>query len=142
MIEPSILKYARISSGYDIESAAKKAHVRDVLLNHLEKEKIEISVAQLQRLANVYKRPLAYFLLERIPKDVVLPKDFRIVYQSADYDLSPAVMLAVRRARYIQSIVQELSDSRFEFDFPQASIAEDIERIASSFRAQVGVSIE
>lgn len=141
-IEPAILRYARYCSGYEISEVAKKASIKENKLLLCESQKVEISISQLERLANVYKMPLAYFLLHEIPKDVVLPKDFRIIYSIEDTKFSPIVMLAIRRARYIQSILQELSNEEFKYDFEKVSVDDDVEIVASKFRSTLGISTE
>lgn len=141
-LEPPILKYARHCSGYGISEAAKKAGVSKERLVSLESEKAEISITQLEKLANVYKMPLAYFFLNKIPKDVVLPKDFRTIYASEDSGFSPKVMLAIRRARYVQSIVQELSEQHLEYNLRKISISDNVENVASYFRSILGITIE
>lgn len=141
-IEPSVLKYARFCSGYSLSEAAKKAGLKEEKLASLENEKSEISIAQLEKLTGIYKMPLAYFFLQKIPKDVILPQDFRIIYSSErENSFSPPVMLAIRRARYIQSIVQELNEDNLGYDFQNVSITDDVEKTASYFRSVLNVSV-
>lgn len=140
-IEPSILKYARYLSGYNLFEAAKKAKIKQEKLSLLEKEKGEVSIAQLKNLSRVYKISLSYFFLQEKPKDLILPKDFRIVYAFEEFDFSPTVMLAVRRARYIQFIIQELSENRLEYNFRDISINDDVEKVAIYFRSLLDISV-
>lgn len=141
-VEPAILKYARYYSSYEISDVAKKTKIKEENLLLFESQKTDISLSQLERLANVYKMPLAYFLLQNIPKDVVLPKDFRIIYSSKYTRFSPVVMLAIRRARYVQSIIQELVQEKFEYAFQKISINNDVEISAVNFRSILGVSMQ
>lgn len=141
-VEPTILRYARYSSGYQVAEAARKAGVAEGKLILLEKEGDVVSLTQLEKFANLYKRPLAYFLLEKIPKDVILPKGFRIIYASPGGEFSPAVVLAVRRGRYVQSIIQELNEENVEYNLEQVSLSNNIEKIALSFRLKLGITVE
>ena len=140
-IEPAIMKYARYYSGFDFSEVSKKSGIDPVKLALLESEKSEISIAALEKLANIYKMPLAYFFLQQIPQDVILPKDFRIIYSAEESSFSPPVMLAIRRARYAQSVAQELGKEKFNYNFINISISEDIEKIAAYFRSLINISV-
>jgi len=141
-VEPAILKYARYYSGFEIAEVSKKTKIKTESLILFESEKSEVSLSQLEKLANVYKMPLAYFFLQNIPKDVVLPKDFRIIYSAEDTKLSPVVLLAIRRARYIQSIIQELVQESMDYSFQNVTVDDDVEIAATKFRSLLNVSID
>lgn len=134
-IEPTILKYARKTSGYSLEDVAKKTKVSIEKLQLYEEKKIDISVTQIEKFANLYKRPMAFFLLLKIPEGIVLPKDFRMVYSEKDHPpFSPKFYLAIRRARYIQSILKDLSETKFEYKLPVVTVKDDVERLSEWFR--------
>lgn len=140
--EPLILKYARSFSGYDIATAALKLKIPEERLRLLEEQKVEISLAKVKNMANLYKIPLAYFLLQKVPKDVVIPNDFRIVYASEADRLSPDVMLVVRKARYVQSVIRDLRESGIEYNFKNVNLTDNIEEIANYFRSILGISMD
>ncbi len=140
-IEPDILKFARFCSGYDLDTAAKKTKIKKEILIAIESAKQPISLAQVKRIAGVYKMPIAYFLLEEAPKDIVIPKDFRIVYDSEEEKFSPDTMLAIRRARYLQSVANDLIGN-FNYDFKKVSIDDDAEHIAGYLRSKIGISMQ
>lgn len=140
-VEPLILKFGRYCSGYNIAEAAMKIKIAEDKLLAFETKECEISLSRLEKLAAVYKIPLAFFLLKEVPKDVVLPKDFRIVYATRDIGFSPSVMLAIRRARYVQSIIQELDKGRPEYKFRKVTITSNVESIATYFRSVIGISV-
>ena len=141
-VEPSVLKYARYCSGFDISEATKKIGIKEEQLISLEKNQGEVSIAKLEKMANTYKMPLPYFLLDKIPHDVVLPKDFRIIYKSERTGFSPKVMLAIRKARYVQFIIQELDEGSFKYNFRQVELSDNVEKVASYFRTILKVSAE
>lgn len=141
-VEPAILKYARFCSGYSVVEASKKLGIKEDVLTQYEDQKTEITIPRLEKMANVYKIPLAYFFLQHIPKDVVLPKDFRIIYASEEKNFSPPVMLAIRRARYVQSTIQELSEKKIEYKISSINIKDDVDDAASAFRSLLGVSVD
>lgn len=140
--EPLILKYARYCSGYDIATAALKLKIPEERLRLLEEQKVEITLAQVKKMASIYKIPLAYFLLKKVPKDVVIPNDFRIVYASEADRLSPDLMLAVRKARYVQSIVKDLQEGGIKYNFKNLNLTDNPEEVANYFRSILGVSVD
>jgi Zn-dependent peptidase ImmA (M78 family) len=111
-------------------------------LRDLERQKGSVTIAQLKRLSSVYKMPLAYFLLEKAPKDIVVPDAFRTVYSSEEEGLSPSVMLAVRQARYAQSVVQELQEGSIKYDFKAVTTQDNPETVAAHFREILDVTLE
>lgn len=133
-IEPAILKYARKYSGFTVEEVSNKTKVAVEKLDDYEDQKCEIPLSHLEKFANVYKRPLAFFLLEKIPVDVVEPKDFRIIYDSEEFSFSPQTYLAIRKARYVQSVISELVVEEFKYTLISASDSDDPEKAADSFR--------
>ena len=52
------------------------------------------------------------------------------------------MMLAIRRARYAQSVIQELSEDEIKYNFQSITLSADIEAIASHFRSVLGVSVD
>ncbi len=64
-VEPTILKYARKKSGYTLEEVSKKSKIVLEKLLLYEEEKTDIPISQIEKFANIYKRPLAMFLLSK-----------------------------------------------------------------------------
>lgn len=140
-IEPAILRYARRYSGFSLEEVAKKSKIKIERLKAYEDKETEIPVSHLNKLSIVYKRAIVFFLLKNVPLDAVEPKDFRIVYSSDENVFSPEALLAIRRARYIQSSIAELAENNFNYDFPIVSIDVDTDEIAAWFRNYLGVNV-
>ncbi|MFA4941084.1 MAG: XRE family transcriptional regulator [Patescibacteria group bacterium] len=141
-IEPSILKYARKYSGFSLEDVSKKTKISIEKIKEYEENISEIPLTQIEKFSNIYKRPLAYFLLLKIPHDVILPKDFRIVYKDEELLFSPEILLAIRRARFVQTSISEIEDVKFEYKFPRISMKDDADKIAEWFRKFIGVDLE
>lgn len=141
-LEPVVLKYARYCSGYDLPTAAQKIKIAEETLREFEQQKGGVTIAQLKRISVAYKMPIAYFLLEKAPKDIVIPDAFRIVFASDEDGLSPAVMLTVRLARYAQSVVQELQEGSVKYDFRNVTTKDDPERVAVYFRELLNIPLE
>jgi len=141
-VEPLIMKYARYCSGFDVSTAAKKIKIPEKQLRELEQQQGEVKLGQLKKISEVYKLPLVYFLLKKVPTDIVVPEAFRVVYDSEDVELSPTLMLAVRIARYVQSTIEELAENEINYDFKSVTTKDDPEKVATYFREILGVTLE
>jgi Zn-dependent peptidase ImmA (M78 family) len=65
---------------------------------------------RLRKLANLFKRPLPVFLLPHLPKSPPLPKDFRKPAAIIKQPLGESSLMAVRKARWYQTVAKELMD--------------------------------
>ncbi len=95
---PSVLIWARETSGLTTQIAAKKVGVSADRLAAWESDEQKPTFAQLRKLATVYKRPLAIFYLEEPPKGFAPMHDFRRAAEHARLTNSPELTLEVRRA--------------------------------------------
>ncbi len=75
-INPEILKWARETSGFAVETIAKRINVSKEQLEEIEKGDHPLTVAKLRNLAEFYNRPTAIFYLDEVPKSDQFP-DFR-----------------------------------------------------------------
>ena len=76
-INPALLVWARTSLGITVSRAAGRAKVSSRRLRDWESGKERILLPALERLATVYRRPLATFFLPEPPVELPLPIDFR-----------------------------------------------------------------
>jgi Zn-dependent peptidase ImmA (M78 family) len=53
-----------------------------------------------------------------------------------------SALMAIRKARYVQSVVQELQEKEFVYDFKSVSISDNVEQVAEHFRSLLGVTLE
>jgi transcriptional regulator with XRE-family HTH domain len=67
IVKPELLVWARQSAGLSLEEAARKGQLSFDRLNACERGESKLTIAQLRKLAQVYKRPLAVFYLSRPP---------------------------------------------------------------------------
>lgn len=109
LIEPKALTWARETFGLQIEVAAEKLHVSREKLVNWENGKDKPSLRQLEKIAQLYKRPSAVFYLREIPQSSFFPVDYRSLTQEKRIHPSPETLLAIRRARRMQKINVELS---------------------------------
>jgi Zn-dependent peptidase ImmA (M78 family)/DNA-binding XRE family transcriptional regulator len=118
-ISPTVLRWARKTSGYAPEDIAKRLGVSKETIEEWETSQAHVSlrVTQLENLAHFLKRPLATFLLANPPLEPALPRDFRRAAGKPSPP-SPEFRLALRRARRLKTIAGELLD---EMEMSKAS---------------------
>ncbi|HTY54183.1 MAG TPA: XRE family transcriptional regulator [Candidatus Binataceae bacterium] len=145
IVNPELLVWARTSGGYDVAQAAKKLRVTPERLEGWEQGRQRPTVAQLRRLAEVYKRPLAVFYLSKPPKNFDAMHDFRRMPGQISGIESPQLRLEIRRALYRREVALDLYNA-LEESPPQpkasAEATEDPEDIAQRMRALIDVSPE
>lgn len=109
IINPALLVWARTTAGLSIEAAAKKLGVKPARLMEWEEEgRLQPTVTQLRKAANVYKRPLALFFLPQPPATPEPPHDFRRLPGQDPAHLSSELLLEMRRARRRRAVALEL----------------------------------
>jgi Zn-dependent peptidase ImmA (M78 family) len=143
-ISPAIIKWARESGGFSVKEVAKKLKTSEENYEKIETGKKNLTYRQLNILANYFKRPLATFFLPEPPKEPSIAASFRILPKSEEY-LSKELYLAIRKARYYQSIANELmEDLRIDtkIKIPSVSINDDPIIIAQKERERLGISID
>ena len=65
-LHPEVLKALRESSGYSVEEVAKKLNTSIKKIISVEEGKALFTLAQIKKLADIYKRPLAAFFSSSI----------------------------------------------------------------------------
>lgn len=131
-----VLKKLRETSGYSIEEIAKKLKISVDKVVSVEQGKASFTLAQVKKLADIYRRPLAAFFSTTIPE---LPRlvDYRI---NREKRLTPEVYLAERKAHYLSEKIKELSEKRSEIpSFPEELNAEEL---AKQFRRYLNIEIK
>jgi Zn-dependent peptidase ImmA (M78 family)/DNA-binding XRE family transcriptional regulator len=106
-INPEIIKWARETAGYSKEETAKKLKLSEKDYEKLEKGEQAPTFRQLKLLANLFKRPLSVFFLPSPPEEPPILSSFRILPKK-ETEISKELRLAIRKARYYQSIANEL----------------------------------
>ena len=67
-LHPEVLKALRETSGYSIEEIAKKLNTSIKKIISVEEGKELFTLAQIKKLADIYRRPLAAFFSSSIPE--------------------------------------------------------------------------
>jgi Zn-dependent peptidase ImmA (M78 family)/transcriptional regulator with XRE-family HTH domain len=145
-IDPSLLRWARESIGYSVEEAAEKIKPTGGAerLEEWERGEGGPTVAQLRKIAEIYRRPLAVFFLPEPPHDFQAMHDFRRV-PGADAghwspDLHTAVLRAVEQREALRELVEILGED--PTPIPQVEISENADVLAGRIRDLLGIALE
>lgn len=144
-INPQVLAWARESAGFYIEEAAEKIPVDPDKLRNCEIGDDRLTISQLRKLCNVYKRPLAFFYLPKPPEKEVIPKDFRRLPEDEEKNLSPKLRLEIRKAKYRREIALDLF-KELEIDIPKIkskiNLSDEIYNVGIFIRKLLKVSFK
>ncbi len=107
-INPEILKWARERSGYSLDAAAKTLSKDISFINECESGNLALTYAQLETLADKYKRPVAIFFFPEPPEEDNIAENLAL--RSSDVDqLEPRIHILLRQAYARQLSLMELS---------------------------------
>jgi len=146
LVKPDLLKWARESIGMNIDQVSQKIKKTDPkTIQNWESGIVRPTISQAEKLAKIYKRPLAAFYLPEPPKEAPLPRDFRTLPLDKIIPFSRDTRLAIRKARRVQSLMKELNEEmgiKLEAKIHKVGISEDPEKLASRIRKNLGMGIE
>lgn len=144
-VEPKVLAWARDSLGLSVEEVVDRLNLdRETLISWETGQDIPTAV-QLEKLADIYKRPLAALFLPEPPIELPLPKDFRTLPEDRETPLASDTRLAVRRARRLQSLAKNLSASLGRKPAPRLAkltLSDDPEHTSLKIRSEFGIDKE
>jgi Zn-dependent peptidase ImmA (M78 family)/transcriptional regulator with XRE-family HTH domain len=142
---PSVLVWARTSSGLSPTEAAKKIDVAAERLLAWETGTEKPSFAQLRKAAKAYKRPIAVFYLKEPPKGFSVMRDFRRRSGGESVSISTQLMQEIRRASdrrdWALQLMAELDERPKELT-RKLSLTQEIEDAATQVRAFLGVTTQ
>ena len=104
-----VLQWARETAGLTIADVASRLAVTPETVTKWESGDKEVLISRLEALARFYRRPLAALFLPAPPDTAPLPHDFRTLPAEQKTPLSTKTLLAIREARRIQHVAQELA---------------------------------
>ncbi len=145
---PSVLKWARETASMQIEDVVARLKLKTVTSERIEEWESEASeevptLAQLKKLSEIYKRPLAVFFLAEAPRSFPVPRDFRRVPGTPE-GISPALMFELRAAEERRLTALQLYDELDEQppQFPlEGTLSETPKALAARARETLGISI-
>lgn len=145
LVSSKILVWAREAAGLSLVEAAKKTSISLATLELAEYGAGRVSTTQLEKLANVYKRPLAAFYLPEPPESPTALPDFRRLPGGAGREVSPGLTLELRRARQRREETLKLANE-LEEELPSFavhfSLDDAIDRVAATLRQALNVSLD
>jgi Zn-dependent peptidase ImmA (M78 family) len=148
LFEPAILAWAREKAGISVDVLSERlaAHWKEITPAVVAGWELGVGAptpVQVKWLAEVYKRPLAVFLLAAPPEERALPPDRRTIGSRRPEPFSPPALLAIRRARRAQDLTEELEEelgTRRSFKYAQHHLRENPTVLARQVRADLSIS--
>lgn len=143
LIRPPLLVWAREKAGLRREEAAQRLGIRADRLRAWEAGEERPSIAQLRKVGELYKRPLAVFFLPEPPRDFDPQREFRrlpgVTPQNESADLRQALRLALFRREVARDLYERLAEP-----IPDVQAAahpdEDAEAAGHRIRNALGVA--
>lgn len=110
LVKPKLLAWARESAGLSLAQAAERTKFGTETLEAWESEDEEAtpSIAQLRKLGEAYKRPIAVFFLAEPPQGFAAHREFRRLAGILPGKESPELLLALRWAVFRREAAMEL----------------------------------
>lgn len=147
-VTPSVLVWARETSGYEEALVADKFSAKKVTTNTIrqwESGELQPTYSQLEKLADLYKRPIALFFFPAPPEEEPIEKDLRALPQHIAQDTPPHIRYLVRKAKARQIGLYELHSGnsiQTLITRSHATASESSKSLAARIREQVGISID
>jgi Zn-dependent peptidase ImmA (M78 family) len=144
-VKAELLEWARVTAGFTVEDAAKKAAVDPERVATWEDPHGEDrpTMNQLRTLAKSYRQPLSVFYLSKPPRGVPIMHDFRRLPGEVAQVYSPAlrleIMSAYRRRTVALSLLEELGQVAPTFTH-RVSLADGPELAGGTARDVLGVN--
>lgn len=107
---PEVLEWARKVIGLPRDVAAKTLRVDPIQIDYWEVGAESPTIAQLRNMARVYHRPLVVLLRKSLPPgEEPITRDFRLLPQNQNKELSPGLRVGLWRVDYQRDIVTDLA---------------------------------
>lgn len=137
-----ILKWSRETVGINPEQAARKLHFNLDELIKIENGELPVSYSKLEKMAELYGRPLALFFFSRIPDEITPVKQFRTLPEIAFYEFDPNMYKLFRKALIMQINTAELNENKSIFTNVSIDVDNhNIKKSCDNIRNFLGVSL-
>lgn len=146
-LNPAVLSWARVHSGFAVEDVARRMRQPITRIEEWESGSRSPTYPQLEKLAEMYKRPIAVFFFPKPPKEQSLEAEFRTLRNEALQWLEPDTRFAIRSARAFQASLYEItgginpSDNPIHRAMKQYRTSSPRE-LAQRVRAHLGITVE
>ncbi|MGA3268460.1 MAG: XRE family transcriptional regulator [Verrucomicrobiota bacterium] len=144
-VNPSLLAWARVESGYDVDRVAKRLQVKEERVAEWEKGERQPTFRQVELLAQFFHRPLSVFFMARPPQLPPLATEYRRLPDVEPGHESPELRLALRqmltRRENTLNLMGELGEPIPEFSL-RAHLRETPAGVGQRLRQATGVTVE
>lgn len=142
-----VLRHARTSLRKSQTEAATSLGITQEELVEMENQSsgTEVTYVTLKKLSRAYKRPLAFFLLNSVPRNLEPENDFRTLESVHIEDFDSKMALVLREAQNTRKkflrLLNEL-EVEAKVTLPQLNPAKDVKSQAQALRDAVGVDAD
>lgn len=144
-INPAMLRWARDRVGFDIEAAAKAAHVKAEQLERWEQGEDQPTFKQAQDMAQALQAPFGFFFLQQPPQEPPLLPDLRTVggapLEQPSVNLLDTIKQALQRQAWYADHLREQGTEPLPFVGRFTAQAEP-RAVAADIRRVLGVAVE
>jgi Zn-dependent peptidase ImmA (M78 family)/transcriptional regulator with XRE-family HTH domain len=145
-INPEVLRWARESVEISVGEAAARIKEEESVILAWEAGTSQPTIGPLRELSEFYRRPLAAFLLAKLPKDPPAPADFRVMKGGSQHFLSRDTRHALNRAFELRAIAADLERQESGRATSGAKVLDDrktpFAEAAAAVRKDLGIGFE
>lgn len=146
-VNPKIIQWARERARYSLESVALKFKKDVSVIEKWESGEDFPTYSQLEKLAEIYKRPLALFFFPEPPLEAEEKQEFRTLPDFEIENLAADTIYALRQAKAMQLSLQEINNginpsTKKIFQDIAVSSSDDLRILAEQIRNYLNVTLE
>jgi len=146
-VNPKIIQWARERARYSLESVAVKFKKDVSVIEKWESGEDFPIYSQLEKLAEIYKRPLALFFFPEPPLEAEEKQEFRTLPDFEIENLAADTIYALRQAKAMQLSLQEINNginpsTKKIFQDIAVSSRDDLRILAEQIRNYLNVTLE
>jgi Zn-dependent peptidase ImmA (M78 family) len=146
-VNPKIIQWARERARYSLESVAVKFKKDVSVIEKWESGEDFPTYSQLEKLAEIYKRPLALFFFPEPPLEAEEKQEFRTLPDFEIENLAADTIHALRQAKAMQLSLQEINNginpsTKKIFQDIAVSSRDDLRILAEQIRNYLNVTLE
>jgi Zn-dependent peptidase ImmA (M78 family)/transcriptional regulator with XRE-family HTH domain len=143
LVKPPLLAWARDRAGLAIDDVATKVDEDPDRIRRWEKGEEQPTLAQVRKLGDIYKRPLAVFFLPEPPKDFDPQREFRRLVgvnpKKESFEMRLSLRMALFRREAARSMYERLKEP-LPVTQASARASDDPEIVGAEIRKLLGIS--
>lgn len=148
-VTPEVLRWAREGAGIkieEVEEQLKLKHVTGETIQQWESSRGSLTYSQLEKLAKIYRRPVAVFFFPKPPEEPRLKRQFRSLPEAYVEKIPTKIRFLIRDGMVKQTNLYELLE---DTNPAKRKIVQDIivgrmsaKNLAAQAREYIGISLE